>query len=101
VLKDISFEVNAGEKFVIMGPRGCGKTVLLKQLIGQEEPDEGEDLVWHPRNGDTRTMEQRAIEQRENEGGAIPNEQRKRMQLVKGKSLGPSTFNHFSKAIST
>ena len=45
VLKDINFEVNAGEIFVIMGPSGSGKTVLLKQLIGLEKPDMGEVLV--------------------------------------------------------
>jgi phospholipid/cholesterol/gamma-HCH transport system ATP-binding protein len=28
-----------------MGPSGSGKTVLLKQLIGLEEPDEGEVLI--------------------------------------------------------
>ena len=45
VLKGLSFEVHPGEIFVIMGPSGSGKTVLLKHLIGLEEPDEGEILV--------------------------------------------------------
>src|SRR5262245_5479423 len=45
VLKGLDFEVNAGEIFVIMGPSGSGKTVLLKHLIGLEEPDEGEILI--------------------------------------------------------
>jgi phospholipid/cholesterol/gamma-HCH transport system ATP-binding protein len=37
--------VNPGEIFVIMGPRGSGKTVLLKHIIGLEEPDQGELLI--------------------------------------------------------
>src|SRR6478609_4859981 len=45
VLKGLDFDVKAGEIFVIMGPSGSGKTVLLKHLIGLEEPDEGEILV--------------------------------------------------------
>ncbi|MGA2280058.1 MAG: ATP-binding cassette domain-containing protein [Verrucomicrobiota bacterium] len=45
VLKGIDFEVNPGEIFVIMGPSGGGKSVLLRQLIGLEEPDQGEVLV--------------------------------------------------------
>jgi phospholipid/cholesterol/gamma-HCH transport system ATP-binding protein len=45
VLKGIDFEVNPGEIFVIMGPSGSGKSVLLRQLIGLEEPDAGEVLI--------------------------------------------------------
>src|SRR5512139_2761533 len=45
VLEDLEFEVQPGEVFVIMGPSGSGKTVLLKHLIGLEEPDAGEILI--------------------------------------------------------
>jgi phospholipid/cholesterol/gamma-HCH transport system ATP-binding protein len=45
VLQDINLEVLPGEIFVIMGPSGSGKTVLLKHIIGLEEPDEGEILI--------------------------------------------------------
>src|SRR5208282_546799 len=41
----IDFEVRPGEIFVIMGPSGSGKSVLLKHLIGLEEPDAGEILI--------------------------------------------------------
>ena len=45
VLKGLTFEVAAGEIFVIMGPSGSGKTVLLKHLIGLEVADAGEILI--------------------------------------------------------
>jgi phospholipid/cholesterol/gamma-HCH transport system ATP-binding protein len=45
ILKGLDFDVRPGEIFVIMGPSGSGKTVLLKHLIGLEEPDEGEILI--------------------------------------------------------
>ncbi len=45
VLKGVDFEVKPGEIFVIMGPSGSGKSVLLKHLIGLEEPDSGEILI--------------------------------------------------------
>jgi phospholipid/cholesterol/gamma-HCH transport system ATP-binding protein len=45
VLKGIDFEVRPGEIFVIMGPSGSGKSVLLKHLIGLEPPDAGEILI--------------------------------------------------------
>jgi len=45
VLNGIDFEVRPGEMFVIMGPSGSGKSVLLKHLIGLESPDAGEILI--------------------------------------------------------
>ena len=45
VLKGISFTVQRGEIFVIMGPSGSGKSVLLKHIIGLEPPDGGEILI--------------------------------------------------------
>ena len=45
VLKGIDFEVKRGEIFVIMGPSGSGKSVLLKHIIGLEAPDAGDILI--------------------------------------------------------
>jgi phospholipid/cholesterol/gamma-HCH transport system ATP-binding protein len=45
VLHGISFDVARGEIFVIMGPSGSGKSVLLKHIIGLETPDAGEILI--------------------------------------------------------
>src|SRR6185295_12963182 len=45
VLKGIDLDVARGEIFVIMGPSGGGKSVMLKHVIGLETPDEGEILI--------------------------------------------------------
>src|SRR6266568_7418171 len=45
VLKGLNFEVARGEVFVVMGPSGSGKSVLLKHIIGLETPDDGEILI--------------------------------------------------------
>ena len=45
VLQGVDLEVRPGEIFVIMGPSGSGKSVLLKHLIGLESPDAGEILI--------------------------------------------------------
>lgn len=45
VLKGLSFEVERGEMFVVMGPSGGGKSVLLKHIIGLETPDEGDIFI--------------------------------------------------------
>ncbi|MGD0812013.1 MAG: ATP-binding cassette domain-containing protein [Verrucomicrobiota bacterium] len=45
VLNGINFKVNPGEIFVIMGPSGSGKSVLLRHIIGLETPDAGQILI--------------------------------------------------------
>jgi len=42
----VSFSVKDGEVFVIMGPSGTGKSVLLKQIAKLINPDEGEIKVY-------------------------------------------------------
>ncbi|MSU34820.1 MAG: ATP-binding cassette domain-containing protein [Pedosphaera sp.] len=41
-LLDIHLEIPAGRIFVLMGPSGSGKSVLLRHIIGLESPDTGE-----------------------------------------------------------
>lgn len=51
VLKDISFEVEKGDRIAIIGPSGCGKSTLLRCLNMIEKPTsgkiifEGTDLI--------------------------------------------------------
>jgi phospholipid/cholesterol/gamma-HCH transport system ATP-binding protein len=41
VLDDVSFDVQEGSGFAILGRSGTGKSVTLKHIIGLIEPDEG------------------------------------------------------------
>ena len=45
VLNDVSLTIETGESVVIIGRSGCGKSVLLKHLIGLTRPDAGQVLV--------------------------------------------------------
>ncbi|MGH3383376.1 MAG: ABC transporter ATP-binding protein [Nocardioidaceae bacterium] len=38
---DVSFEIFAGEKIILLGPSGCGKSTLLKAVAGFIEPFAG------------------------------------------------------------
>ncbi|HEU4647717.1 MAG TPA: ATP-binding cassette domain-containing protein [Gemmatimonadales bacterium] len=44
VLRGVSLAVRTGATLALLGPSGVGKSVLLKTIIGLQEPDEGE--VW-------------------------------------------------------
>jgi phospholipid/cholesterol/gamma-HCH transport system ATP-binding protein len=41
VLQDISFDIHKNQTLVVIGESGCGKTVLLKLLIGLLRPTQG------------------------------------------------------------
>ena len=45
VLDGISFKIEPGDSVVIIGGSGCGKSVLLKHLIGLIRPDSGEIII--------------------------------------------------------
>jgi phospholipid/cholesterol/gamma-HCH transport system ATP-binding protein len=45
VLRDVSLTVSPGEIFVLMGPSGSGKSVLLKHIVGLEFPSSGRVMV--------------------------------------------------------
>src|SRR6202051_3891801 len=46
VLEDICFSVAPGETRVILGPAGCGKSVLMKLANGLLRPDSGSITVF-------------------------------------------------------
>lgn len=45
ILKGISFDINEGETTCIIGKSGCGKSVLLKIIVGLLAPDKGEVII--------------------------------------------------------
>ena len=45
VLDNLNLNINEGETTVIIGRSGCGKSVLLKHIIGLMKPDSGQILI--------------------------------------------------------
>jgi phospholipid/cholesterol/gamma-HCH transport system ATP-binding protein len=45
VLRDIDFRVRRGQTLAIIGESGCGKTVLMKTIIGLIKPTQGKVLL--------------------------------------------------------
>ena len=45
IIDDVSFEVQQGEVFVILGGSGSGKSTLLKHMIGLYKPTQGKILI--------------------------------------------------------
>jgi phospholipid/cholesterol/gamma-HCH transport system ATP-binding protein len=46
VMQNLNFSVNKGDIFIVMGVSGCGKTTLLKSMIGLKEPSRGKVLFY-------------------------------------------------------
>jgi ATP-binding cassette subfamily F protein 3 len=47
LFEGLSFQVKRGQRLGVMGPNGCGKTTLLKILLGDESPTAGEVRRGH------------------------------------------------------
>jgi phospholipid/cholesterol/gamma-HCH transport system ATP-binding protein len=45
VIDNISFDVYEGERFIVLGGSGCGKSVLMKHIIGLYKPASGRILI--------------------------------------------------------
>jgi ATP-binding cassette subfamily F protein 3 len=49
ILQGVTFIVNDGDRVGLVGPNGCGKTTLLRIIVGEEQPDQG-SVSWQPPN---------------------------------------------------
>lgn len=45
IIKDASFKIEENEKVALVGVNGCGKTTLIKMIIGEEDIDKGQILI--------------------------------------------------------
>ena len=45
IMEDLNFDIQSGEVFVILGGSGCGKSTVLKHMIGLVPPVSGQILI--------------------------------------------------------
>jgi phospholipid/cholesterol/gamma-HCH transport system ATP-binding protein len=68
VLNGFNMRLVEGENLVIMGKSGSGKSVMIKCLIGLEEPDSGSIIVM---NKDISTLEHEELDELRTEVGFL------------------------------
>lgn len=62
LLHDISFSVEPGERISLLGPGGCGKTTILKIILGLLAPDAGTvELMGHDIGAMSSDTERRQV----------------------------------------
>ncbi len=64
IQRDLDFSVRRGEVFIVMGGSGCGKTTLLKHMIGLKAPVSG-DILYGGRSFWNATDEERELAKRQ------------------------------------
>ncbi|HUC07055.1 MAG TPA: ABC-F family ATP-binding cassette domain-containing protein [Solirubrobacterales bacterium] len=45
IFKDVTFQLQRGERIGVVGPNGAGKTTLVKTLVGELQPDAGKVTI--------------------------------------------------------
>ncbi len=48
-LDDLNMQLDKGECIALIGPNGCGKTTLIKSILGMVVPDKG-DIIFNGKN---------------------------------------------------
>lgn len=76
ILRDISLEVRPGDFIGLLGPNGCGKTTLMKNLIGLLEPSAGIVTL------DNRNLSSYSIKEISNMLGYVPQRSALSMPLL-------------------
>ncbi len=71
VLRGVDLEIRAGEKMVIIGRSGGGKSVLLKHILGLMQPDAGE--VWFRNHNLAQLTEEQMVPLRKETGMLFQN----------------------------
>jgi phospholipid/cholesterol/gamma-HCH transport system ATP-binding protein len=64
IMRNISFNINKGDIFIVMGGSGCGKSTLLKSFIGLNPPLKGKILYDGKSFWDEGEAEQQAVMRR-------------------------------------
>lgn len=60
VLDGVDLEIETGETMAVIGQSGCGKSVLLKHIVGLMTPDSGRVIID---NNDLSKMNRRALDE--------------------------------------
>ena len=72
ILKNINLKVESGEKVIIIGPNGCGKTTLLRLISGYLFPSSGEILLKNKNIEEYKIKERAKILAMINQSGKTP-----------------------------
>jgi phospholipid/cholesterol/gamma-HCH transport system ATP-binding protein len=64
IQQELNFTIQRGEIFVLMGGSGCGKTTVLRSLIGLKQPQNGQILIdgqdmWSAENDHRESLQRK------------------------------------------
>src|SRR5438034_3878089 len=95
VINDISFNVHRGETLVIMGGSGCGKSILLRHMVGSMKPTSGSVKIF---GEEITTMNEREIARIRRRFGMLFQSGALLASLTVGENVAVPLFQHTDKS---
>lgn len=56
ILHDVNLTASTHEILGLIGPSGAGKTTIIKNIMGMEEPDDGDVTVFWPTDAEPKSV---------------------------------------------
>jgi ATP-binding cassette subfamily F protein 3 len=97
LFRDVSFQINRGDRTGLVGPNGAGKSTLFSIILGEQGPDEGKVTMERAPAGDETVLELATMHAAEHSRWEV---EPKARRILRGLAFRESDFDRPARALS-